>query len=394
VAAQSGSASGGNSGASNEGQSGDGVGGAPQSQTECEPDSTRSCKEAGALGPCAEGTQVCDEDGNWGECSVKPAAADSCEPNDDANCTGVANEGCPCVAGGSRSCADAGAKGSCAAGMQVCGPDGTWAACSILPAEKDTCAADNDDNCNGQVNEGCKCLVGERTCLEGGLSGKCASGKQVCSLQGVWSACSIPPAAEDGCTAGNDDDCNGKPNEGCKCINGVTKRACGACSDGQETCSNGKTNEYANCTGAVKLPITYYRDLDGDGFGSATTTTACGTAPSGYVSQTGDCCDDGGDLVLAKTIYPGQPTFFTKAANICGIDWNYDCSPGGVEGTPSTVPTGCTSGSSAPNCVTQSRAITAADCGKTFGGCSCGLSGGTPSGCAFNCGGSFTVKCH
>lgn len=35
---------------------------------ECSPGDTRSCAEAGWVGPCAEGTQVCGDDGTWGEC--------------------------------------------------------------------------------------------------------------------------------------------------------------------------------------------------------------------------------------------------------------------------------------------------------------------------------------
>ncbi len=44
---------------------------------------------------------------------------------------------------------------------------------------------------------------------------------------------------------------------------------------------------------------TWYRDADGDTFGSATTTTAC-TAPSGYVLEAADCDD------LDAAAFPGR----------------------------------------------------------------------------------------
>lgn len=36
-------------------------------------------------------------------------------------------------------------------------------------------------------------------------------------IAGQWSQCSRTPAAADTCAAGNDDNCNGVPNEGCRC---------------------------------------------------------------------------------------------------------------------------------------------------------------------------------
>ena len=45
--------------------------------------------------------------------------------------------------------------------------------------------------------------------------------------------------------------------------------------------------------GAVHAPITYYKDADTDGFGSATVTTSVcsATAPATYVTNSSDCND-------------------------------------------------------------------------------------------------------
>src|SRR5450432_3416582 len=132
--------------------------------------------------------------------------------------------GCVCTAGEQRSCADGGALGSCAAGMQTCGTDRVWGDCSVKAKAKDNCVLGNDDNCNGTANEGCPCNSGAvRTCAAAGALGSCAAGQQACTTDGTWGACSIKPAAKDTCTAANDDTCNGTPNEGCTCILGATR---------------------------------------------------------------------------------------------------------------------------------------------------------------------------
>ena len=101
----------------------------------------------------------------WGACSggVGPAAADTCVKGDDSNCDGTPNEGCACVSTDApRSCAAAGALGNCAAGTQSCSTAGQWGACSIQPAAADSCAIKGDDaTCNGKANEGCSCVTGD-----------------------------------------------------------------------------------------------------------------------------------------------------------------------------------------------------------------------------------------
>jgi hypothetical protein len=296
-----------------------------------------------------------------------------------------------CTPEATRPCSEAGLFGPCAAGTQTCQANATWGACSIVPGIMDTCEPDNDADCDGAVNEGCPCTAGAmRPCSDAGLFGKCAAGTQTCNAQGEWEACSIQPSMADTCVQGNDDDCSGTVNDACTCIENVTTRECGACSDGSQVCTNGRTGQFGGCTGSTSMR-TYYRDADGDGYGSSTvTTTQCGGAPAGYATVSGDCCDDGGNLTLAAKIFPGQTEWFRTAANICGITWDYNCSEG-VETSPSALASGCAS--STPPCMEAAPTAVSSDrCGLSAGVCSCAVSGGTPP-CMTVCQG-VPVSCH
>lgn len=210
----------------------------------CVQGQTRSCASGGLFGKCAAGTQTCSAAGTWGSCSIVPATADRCVLGNDDNCNGKANEGCLCVMGQTRLCSEGGAKGACASGTQTCNAEGTWGACSVVAKTMDTCEPGDDSTCNGVPNEACVCKNGEtQLCSKGGLQGKCAGGTQTCAA-GKWGACSITPSAKDTCVSGNDDNCNGKTNEDCPCINGQT-RLCsagglfGKCASGMQTCAGG-----------------------------------------------------------------------------------------------------------------------------------------------------------
>jgi hypothetical protein len=237
-------------------------------------------------GDCRLGTRACGGNGVWGACTgaVGPSLADSCDiAGADNDCNGVPNEGCPCPAGESRPCGTA--TGNCEPGTQAC-IDGAWGACEggIAAGPLDSCAIEQDDaNCNGVPNEGCACLAGQsepcgdcglRTCdpetrafgacvgqeqtqecwetPEGSavtperpmaVSGNCRFGSQACGADGTWAACdgAVGPLASDRCDVGADDaDCNGIANDGCACIDGDV-RPCGTdtgnCQPGTQTCA-------------------------------------------------------------------------------------------------------------------------------------------------------------
>ncbi len=226
---------------------------------ECSPGNQRSCAAAGALGNCANGIQVCGEDGTFGECSITPEDADSCDvAGDDADCDGIPQGGCGCEEGEEQPCGPATDAGECSFGVSIC-LDGTFSECmgAILPGERD-CSSSADNDCDGMPDntedDVCKCTVGaERECeTHPGLDGNppCQAGTQECvaSSDGAssdWTTCegSVGPQPADACTPGDDSDCNGTPNQGCTCVAGNTTTceelydSVGDCAEMTLTCS-------------------------------------------------------------------------------------------------------------------------------------------------------------
>ncbi len=194
---------------------------------------------------CRLGQQKCGTEKRWGDClgAIGPEAADTCEPGNDANCNGKLNEGCACADGDTRACGIT--KGNCQQGTQTCTAS-VWGDCvgEVRPAAADTCDDKDDANCNGTPNEGCGCING--TMKECGTDvGPCEFGKVTCA-NGVYAeaACvgGVKPAAKDTCDTNNDANCNGTPNEGCSC-NGSGTSDCGldvgTCKKGKQACQSG-----------------------------------------------------------------------------------------------------------------------------------------------------------
>lgn len=167
VAGSSGENSGGEAG--NAGESGAGNGPTP----ECTPNQTLSCRQLdpSLLGNCGDGIVRCGADGTWGACDVTAAEEDSCDvQDDDADCDGTPNDGCPCVEGETRPCGPETEDGICEFGVSSCENE-EWQACAgaTLPRARD-CRSSADNDCDGEpdnvIDDECPCdSTGGRRCV-------------------------------------------------------------------------------------------------------------------------------------------------------------------------------------------------------------------------------------
>jgi cysteine-rich repeat protein len=307
------------------------------------------------INECTEQTDDCDTNAT---CKNVPASYScSCDlgyEGDGTSCTELAS----CASGDTRSCAVGGSRGACAEGVQTCSAAGEWEACSIQPEGHDSCVSGNDDDCDGSVNEGCACEAGDsRKCSQGGFFGACATGAQKCDDAGSWSDCNIAPGT-DTCAPNNDDDCDGKPNEGCLCLEG-SSRVCGPCGDGEETCLDGKKGTHGACSGG-SAQQTYYLDADGDGHASTAATTVCGAAPSMYITgPVDDCCDSD------SRVHPGAG-FTTSTDGGCGRATDFNCDD---QVEPLYTPHSCTAACGDVGQVCPWSPFPG--CGQTLFRCSC-----------------------
>jgi hypothetical protein len=137
----------------------------------CQPNATVSCYSGPAgtagVGICKAGTALCNDQGTvLGTCTGEGLpAAETCNNAVDDNCNGQTNEGgagCVCLPNSVAPCYSGPPNtqnvGICKAGTKTCNGLGTaYAACvgEVLPAAMESCSNTLDDNCNGQINEGC-----------------------------------------------------------------------------------------------------------------------------------------------------------------------------------------------------------------------------------------------
>jgi hypothetical protein len=211
---------------------------------------------------------------------------------------------------------------------------------------------DKDDNCDDQVDEGAAAKTTYYRDADGDRWGDPAQKRDACTQPSGYvdvaddcddSNLESHPGAAEVCD-GDDNDCDDQTDEDAADMRpwwtdadgdgfgaGDSTRSCeapdgfvevdGDCDDrvkatypgAREVCDlkdnscNGQVDE--NATDAK----TYYRDADGDSFGSIDwTTKACG-APTGYVEDSTDCDDvDGGS-------YPGAIEYCDEADNDCDL---------------------------------------------------------------------------
>lgn len=225
------------------------------------------------VGICAAGVKTVLGDCSWSPCvGDQPPIGEVCATQSvDEDCDGLPQNGCVCESGKKEICnhsnPEIAAKqqlevGVCQGGTRTCASDGkAWGECEgMLPPEsvptlpqvegtdEKNCGNILDDNCNGEVNEGCTCLDGsEEDCytsnedeLEFPLA-SCKPGTHKCS-GGAWGPCQgiVLPQTEQ-CQTPADEDCDG--NSGC-CGDGIV-------SIGEE-CDEGASNGVYACSSTCK----------------------------------------------------------------------------------------------------------------------------------------------
>lgn len=247
-----------------------------------------------------------------------------------------------CTPGASSACysgpAGTNGVGACSAGVQTCNASGTgYGACvgQTTPVAE-VCGDGIDNDCDGQVDEDCVCVptlfyadVDQDGYGAGGSTLACTAppGYVTDNTDCNDTDPNIHPGAAEVCDAfGRDENCNGLVNEagalGMQTFyvdndqdgygSGVGIVACIAppgyvanhtdCNDGDpgispgqpEVCDANRTDE--NCNGLANEPgalgmQTFYRDADGDGYGTAMSSITSCAPPSGYTFNALDCND-------------------------------------------------------------------------------------------------------
>ncbi len=275
---------------------------------------------------CANGTQTASDTGASGGMTAS-AGSGQCAPQElcngvDDNCDGRVDEGCACKAGDTQECwsGDPTLKGvgACKAGKQTCDDQGRWGGCQGEVVQTKEVCNGVDDDCNGLVDED----MGTVTC---GL-GICKATVEACK-NGVPVPC-IPtkPEPKEICN-GFDNNCDGQVGEGCTCTNGDTQKCytgskdtenVGACKDGSQKCGDG---QWGTCTGDVTPTKEKCNGVDDDcdgvpDNGDPDSGAACTTGLKGICAAGQQHCE-GGKLVCKELMPKG-----TESCN--GLDDDCD----------------------------------------------------------------------
>ncbi|MEC7526327.1 MAG: putative metal-binding motif-containing protein [Myxococcota bacterium] len=230
--------------------------------------------DAMCFNPRPDGTENRGLDCNDRSADVRPGVLDGCD-GVDTDCDGVIDEDPDRVF---YEDVDGDGYGVVSSTLRACEAPPGWAVASgdcndanrnINPGNPEICNG-IDDDCSGVVDDPaapatCDCVDGTtQACGPSTDVGACTFGTSTC-VGGAWGPCvgAVSPTAET-CN-GADDDCDGRTDD----------------ADGDIAAGDPGT------TGA----ITYYRDVDGDGYGDPAMSENRCTPRTGWVLRAGDCDD-------------------------------------------------------------------------------------------------------
>ena len=194
-----------------------------------------------------DGGSATDDSDNW--VSPDEPITGNCEPGKKQKCEYQGPEGTEDV-------------GPCKSAVRTCKEDGTWGKCEgevtpVLENTNELCSNGIDDDCDGEVDNGI-----DNICKGGSVipddeepdeedDSDVAHCDTTCStLVEVENNGCLPAMASEsdaGLCNGQDDDCDGKIDEGCLCTPGTTQacfsgkpanRGIGTCHDGIQTCKS------------------------------------------------------------------------------------------------------------------------------------------------------------
>ena len=283
--------------------------------------------ELEGIGACVGGTQICDETGTWGSCDGETVPSDETCDGADNDCDEQVDENLDAVTCG---------LGICQVTVDAC-DDGVPIPC--LPGQPnpagETCDG-TDDNCDGQVDEGCTCVTDEtQECYSGSIAtqgvGTCSNGTQTCDSNGEWGPCldDVTPTSE--ICDGEDNDCDddvdeNDPEGGGNCSTGLL----GVCAAGTEHCLVGEIE----CTQDVQSSVEQCNGLDDDCDGEVDQDNpeggaACDTMLLG-VCKPGVLQCVGGDIECEQTTQPTDEICNGLDDNCNGFDDEGDPGGGGA----------------------------------------------------------------
>ena len=313
-------------------------------------------------GPTASYSASQSGDCNDKDVAVNPGATEVCGNGKDDNCNGSENDenASSCIQFYTDIDGDGYGVGTAKC---FCSPSGNFSAkqagdCNDAdtaqnPGLSEKCLDTKDNNCNGATDEaGCQgcseyfkdadqdnygvdndkqCLGASKYPYTSYVGGDCNDGNpnvkpgalEVCNSLDDNCDGQTDPTSATGCNNFYPDvdkdtfGANVSPVCYCKATGDWNVTKTGDCYDTDASVNPGKTEVCNgaddNCNGQIDESVlkTFYKDNDGDGYGSVTSQIAC-TAPTGYTLNAGDCND------FNKLIYPG-------ATEICN-DLDDDCN--------------------------------------------------------------------